>query len=284
MNTNLLKELVKTRKILKRKFQSIKLGEEETLQDLRRTFDPVTQPINKILKLSKDKIKQSNAKAENTDFNEENKKLKTKLDNGKEDIDDAIEDGNDGEEEEEFFSQSEDEDGVDLSKLHRDKKLDTVFGPHKDSNGVWKFGDSIIDINEDKIIVGNHSWAYTPGLFQLLFYKKPHNYDALELDIYKKILIDTNAHKRNYNPNERIKGNKGYKYKNIIQKLFDTTYIGKGLMTTISEKSNYIYWDDPNELVDRLKLLIASKQAGHTNQNNEIISIIEELKEADIIY
>lgn len=47
---------------------------------------------------------------------------------------------------------------------------------------------------------------------------------------------------------------------------------------------NYTYWDDPNELVERLRLLTASQTAGHTGHDNEIISIIEELREADIIY
>lgn len=46
---------------------------------------------------------------------------------------------------------------------------------------------------------------------------------------------------------------------------------------------DYRHWDDPNELVDRLQLLIASKQAGNTGHDNEIISILEELKEAGII-
>jgi hypothetical protein len=44
-----------------------------------------------------------------------------------------------------------------------------------------------------------------------------------------------------------------------------------------------IYWDDPNELVERLHLLIASQAAGNFNHRNEIISIIEELREANII-
>lgn len=43
------------------------------------------------------------------------------------------------------------------------------------------------------------------------------------------------------------------------------------------------YWDDPNELVDRLRLLASSASAGHTGHNNEIISIIEELREANLI-
>lgn len=47
---------------------------------------------------------------------------------------------------------------------------------------------------------------------------------------------------------------------------------------------DYIYWDDPNELVDRLRLLIASQAAGNTSHTNEIFSIIEELREGEIVY
>ena len=44
------------------------------------------------------------------------------------------------------------------------------------------------------------------------------------------------------------------------------------------------YWDDPNELVNRLRLLIAERSAGNNNHDNEIHSIIEELREAKIIF
>ena len=47
---------------------------------------------------------------------------------------------------------------------------------------------------------------------------------------------------------------------------------------------DYVYWDDPNELVDRLRLLSASQAAGNPSHANEIISIIEKLQEAEIIY
>lgn len=46
---------------------------------------------------------------------------------------------------------------------------------------------------------------------------------------------------------------------------------------------SYTYWDDPNELVDRLRLLMASQAAGHTGHVNEIASIVEELREACLI-
>jgi len=64
-------------------------------------------------------------------------------------------------------------------------------------------------------------------------------------------------------------------------------YKGKGLALPIlvkpDYKPEYIYWDDPNELVERLRLLTASYQAGNTAHSNEIMSILEELREANYI-
>ena len=49
-------------------------------------------------------------------------------------------------------------------------------------------------------------------------------------------------------------------------------------------KNLYTYWDDPNELVDRLCLLHASRKAGNNNLSNEILNIESELREAGYIY
>ncbi|KYN27501.1 hypothetical protein ALC57_03110 [Trachymyrmex cornetzi] len=51
-------------------------------------------------------------------------------------------------------------------------------------------------------------------------------------------------------------------------------------MTQNDNKIDYIHWDDLNEIVDRLRLLEASRQAGHNGHDNDILSIIEELREA----
>lgn len=62
---------------------------------------------------------------------------------------------------------------------------------------------------------------------------------------------------------------------------------GKGLQNEFvkyGDRVVYEYYDDPNELCDRLKLLVSSKQAGNTNHDYEINSIVEELREAEIIY
>lgn len=45
----------------------------------------------------------------------------------------------------------------------------------------------------------------------------------------------------------------------------------------------YEYYDDPNELCERLKLLLASKSAGNSNHDQEISSIIEELRDRNIM-
>lgn len=50
-----------------------------------------------------------------------------------------------------------------------------------------------------------------------------------------------------------------------------------------SENIVYEYWDDLNELCERLQLLMASKSAGNTNHDQEINSIIEKFKERNII-
>lgn len=46
-----------------------------------------------------------------------------------------------------------------------------------------------------------------------------------------------------------------------------------------SDRVIYEYFDDPNELCDRLRLLTSSRSAGNTNHMQEINSIIEELRE-----
>jgi len=44
-----------------------------------------------------------------------------------------------------------------------------------------------------------------------------------------------------------------------------------------------LHWDDPNELMDHLRLLDASHRAGNNAHDNEILSIIEEFREAGLI-
>lgn len=145
--------------------------------------------------------------------------------------------------------------------------------------------------------IGTHTLKKSDGITELLFKRMP-NLDIVtdeDLQNYKTVLVDTNAHRRNFDSNKPINSNKGFKYMNVIKPLFkfsrkiatstESLSHGEGinLLKKVKKDSDFIYWDDPNELVERLKLLLASREAGNTGVDNEIIAIIEELSEAGII-
>ena len=99
----------------------------------------------------------------------------------------------------------------------------------------------------------------------------------------------TNAYRRGYKADNAIRGNRGYKYRHVIGPLVSTYKHGKGAgmisptMRLTDNKIDYVHWDDANELVDRLRLLDASHRAGNNAHGNEMLSIVEELREAGII-
>lgn len=164
--------------------------------------------------------------------------------------------------------------------------------------GKLMMGKMRVYDEENHINIGGKRYVKTQGLMQLLAENAPDLNIIEEEDKqnYKLILNETNAHRRDYDPQKPIKSNKGMKYNYIIKPLFklvqndigsstEGLVEGKGIdiLKEVKKKTEYIYWDDPNELVERLKLLIASRDAGNTGLENEIISIIEELREANII-
>lgn len=52
----------------------------------------------------------------------------------------------------------------------------------------------------------------------------------------------------------------------------------------INNRIIYEYFDDPNEICDRLRLLVSSRMAGNSNHMQEINSIVEELRELKCIH
>lgn len=152
-------------------------------------------------------------------------------------------------------------------------------------------GNTPIDFQFDSIHVGDAKYAKTSGLVELLFKKEPDDsqISSKDLENYKAIIFATNAHKKYYRADETIRENKSFKFKQYIAKMLNVPeHIGKGMprykKAKKDAKFDYVYWDDPNELVNRLRLLLASQAAGNSSHTNEIMSIIEELREAEIIY
>lgn len=177
---------------------------------------------------------------------------------------------------------------------HSPKDFDAVPFGVRIERGKLMMGTSRVIVTNHNIKVGSSVYKKTPGLTELLYKKIPNLKVITNEDKhnYKLLLQKTNAHKRDFDPNKPIKSNKGLKYLHIIKPLFklsekcqstESLPTGKGValprMKKMKSRVDYVYWDNPNELVERLKLLIASREAGNTGLENEIISIIEELRE-----
>lgn len=189
----------------------------------------------------------------------------------------------------------------------RSPHLESQYGLRTQS-GELTLGNEKVTIKDDKnnanykYSIGTKLYTVTPGLTSLLLEDNPKYYTDKDLKTYKDMLLYTNAHRKNFSARGAIQRNtKSTKYSKIITQIFPDrkskkSSTGAGMSSKRSKKPqmdykivvknakiNYTYWDDPNELVDRLRLLLASSSAGHTGHNNEIISIIEELCEAKII-
>lgn len=177
-----------------------------------------------------------------------------------------------------------------MNELYRDWtkcELDKIYGPRKLTDGAFLLGNKEIQFIDNRIHIKDDDYTYsiTSGLIDLLFSKSPasNKYTNTDLETYKQILIQTSAHITT--DGTRIRSSIGAKYKNIISRLFkigDGDKSGSGINMRL-QKHNIVYWNDPNQLVDRLRLLYSSLAAGNIGVRNEIISICEELVEAKIL-
>lgn len=169
-----------------------------------------------------------------------------------------------------------------------DNIIDKRYGIRRDDND-FKIGDSHVFLtNDDDVIISNKQYKITPGLAQLLFLKNPNRNEYTEEDLqnYKTIILDTNAHRKRYFPLGKIVKSNSNKYKNIIKYIESKPVTGKGGTNLIQVSKNPMdlkYWNDPNELVQRLYLLHSSRAIGHSGVDAEIASIEEELREENLI-
>lgn len=168
------------------------------------------------------------------------------------------------------------------SALTQRDNYDHAYGPkYNHELSEWTLGKSTLDfqLKTGDLMIGNERFSGTDGLYNLLFKKDPQEYNKSDLENYHKILKITNVHRRKFDPHNPVKANKGLKYREIIK-----PSTGYGLMSFNEKPIEYIYWNDVNEIVNRLRLLYSSKMAGNTSVDNEIESIVEELREEKVIY
>ena len=200
------------------------------------------------------------------------------------------------------FSQYEDEDETESFKQAylqtSQKRTNTLDNPYRVriEIDVLKMGNSVIHFRKCYIKVENISYPKTAGLLQLLFQKQPDSKQISSNDIqsYQKIVEVTRAFRKKYNEFEPLRKSNSKNYKDYIAPFFNKStnrksIEGSGLIPKykIARKGvqvDYVFWDAPNELVKRLRLLLAELEAGNQSHMHEIHSVIEELKEAGYIH
>lgn len=312
---NILSELSRAREAIKRKYSLLKQEKDNFEKVIGDTLKPVITPLEKLID-SKTASLQPSKDILDIDTIRKSKKSRRKLrfdrsNNTSSQFDDQIEDDDFDEDDDDEFASL---DGTMLNSTFKSthdtnqstnyisllnesrSKLDNIYGV-RDVNGVYMIGDSRIIFNDKTINLKGRSYPKSDGLMELLFKKQPDEnlISSADQDNYRSILEATNAHRKKHSKDEALRSSRSRKYANIIAPMFRSTRknvktVGGGCLLPkykIAKKNSSIdlvYWDDPNELVERLQLLIAERSAGNNNHTNEIQSIIEELREGGHIY
>ena len=191
-----------------------------------------------------------------------------------------------------------------LKKFLRRDDADKIYGL-RDKNGKFYIGNKLAVIDNNDIIVGKYEYKGTPGLWELITSKNPDEskYEVEDLENYAKLLLRSNALRRNYDPdNKRPLSSSGNKWKNILSTIWKNKHLIKveDEETDEDEEGNafslfddypqpgtsgtgLILPSDPNALIHRFDLLFSSQKAGHTGVRNEIVAILDELKRQGVL-
>ena len=150
-----------------------------------------------------------------------------------------------------------------------DKIKDETFRIRK-VGGRHYIGDTHVIIHKNNIIIGDEKFEGTPNLWNLIMLKDPpirEDYTEKDMRNYVNILLKTHVLHQGNNPNNPYpKSSKGDKWNRLLSNVWENRkeFTGKGIVVIPS---------DPNALLERLDLLLASQEAGHTGVGNELVSI-----------
>ena len=183
--------------------------------------------------------------------------------------------------EEEELEEKEDESVGEIAKTYLNTPIltrDTTFGIRK-IDGHHYIGHTHVIIKDNDIIIDDKKFEGTPGLWKLIMLKEPSYKDFTNDDYkhYGRILVKTYVlHHRNDPYSPYPKGSGGKKWLTILSDIWEKRreFYGKGVVIMPS---------NPNALLERLDLLLASQEAGHTGVRNELVSICDELKRQGVL-
>ena len=261
---SIVKEFLELKKNIRDNLLSERTGEQQLQADLSKFYRPITET----------------QKATAREITEGLKPIREGIEKLPEAIQPVGEASGEATEEEE---EEDDEELVGeiayefLSKPFSDK----TFGIRKEK-GHHYIGNKHVIVDDNDIIISESGEKFkgTSGLWNLLMSKNPKNFTDKDEENYADLMIMTNAlHRNNDENNPYPKASGGYKWLNILRPIWFNKkpkkgYEGYGVVVIPS---------DPNALLERLELLLASQEAGHTGVRNELVSICDELKRQGVL-
>ena len=277
----IVKEYLELKKKIRSNFLSERVGEQQLQTDLSKFYKPITET----------------QKATAREITEELKPIKE----GIEKLPEAIRPLRKEEEEEE----EEEEELEDDEELIGEIAYYHLNTPDRDKDfGIYKKGDHHY-IGKEHVIVNNNdiylkkigqTFTGTEGLWELLTSKYPQSFTDKDYDMYEDLMIMTNAlHRDNDENNPHPKGNhKSFKWEKVVRPIWYRKKGGvfrnpkkgfeyRGEIKYPTGKGVVVIPSDPNALLERLDLLLASQKAGHTGVRNELVSICDELKRQGVL-
>ena len=274
----IVKEYLELKKKIRSNFLSERIGEQQLQTDLSKFYKPITET----------------QKATAREITEELKPIKE----GIEKLPEAIRPLRKEEEEEEEEHEEDEELVGEIAYYH-------LNIPDRDKDfGIYKKGDHHY-IGKEHVIVNNNdiylkkigqTFTGTEGLWELLTSKYPQSFTDEDYDDYEDLMVITNAlHRNNDEDNPHPKGNhKSFKWEKVVRPIWYRKKGGvfrnpkkgfeySGEIKYPTGKGVVVIPSDPNALLERLDLLLASQEAGHTGVRNELVSICDELKRQGVL-
>ena len=262
----MFEKLTQTRKNVQEQFLEDKIGKIESSQSLKKFFKPITESQKEITK----EIKEQLAPIRDKVLTLPTQTLA---------IQPAAPPLETGERDEELMNVGPIAAEY-IEKYIDPEKVDNTFGIYVDG-GTWKIGNENVVVDGNDLFIGEEKYEGTRGLWELIVMKEPseQNYNDGDLATYSKIMVNTNAIRRDNDPtNPRPKSSKSWKWTNVVKDIWSNrkTYEGQGTKTIVIPS-------DSNALLERLDLLMASREAGNTGTRNELVSICDELLRQRVI-
>jgi len=166
-------------------------------------------------------------------------------------------------------------------------KADTTYGIRREKGKYFMGGKRVINDNDINLFVDGKRYKGTPGLWELIVMKKPKTgiYDGNYVKNYKEINRRTGVMIHPENPDRPV-SNKGHKWENFVRPIWEKHVKAPKKKAKRQRKKTQgqgFLPSDPNALCEWLELMMASKQAGNTGLQNEIVSICDELLRQKIL-